>query len=177
MGGNCQLAMLDENGAHAYWLGTGVLITARGTVPESCWRATIRPSLPPIEHAPEFLVERCRTADICLPVVTDYSAAREFELGTEPKHIVLHHDGGRTEVPVEPIPTALESIITEAATAADLEATGISFAFSFEDALDSALSKLAGEPSNIPVDVTVESIKAGRGGIIPPYIAVTVKKA
>jgi hypothetical protein len=92
-----------------------------------------------------------------------------------PDEIVLYYEDGQNTgsktITVEPIPTA------EVAGPGPGQATGTSYAFSFEDALDQALTALQGEPSNQPVDATVTTIEASRGGIVPPYIRVTVTRS
>ncbi|HEY7874969.1 MAG TPA: hypothetical protein VIG64_07580, partial [Actinomycetota bacterium] len=159
----------------AFSTGTGLIITARGTMPESCWDVSITRNLLQVDP-PEFVLERCRTAPVC-PVVTPYSTSAEFDFGGDVGRVVLHHsENGNpvtTELTVEPIPTTLATSVE--ARNAD-EATGMSLAFSYEEALAHALDQLDAGDSSVLVEASVESVKASKGGIVAPYIAVTVKR-
>jgi hypothetical protein len=92
--------LADVDSASATYADGTLTIKAEGTVPENCWRVEISES--PIEiFPPQYEAVRHRTAEICRPVITDYSASGSFEIAEPDEPVTLHHAGGSTKVEVE----------------------------------------------------------------------------
>jgi hypothetical protein len=147
MGTDCELAKISQ--VRAFWAEDRLIVSATGDVPETCWEVTIQKSLITV-WPPEFAVERCRNEMVCLRVVTPYSASAEFEMGTQPNSIVVHHSGGSANVDVEQIPTVELFPSSHADEGGDFdEAVGMSGSMSFDEAFADGIRHLPRwEPSN-----------------------------
>lgn len=171
MGGNCELAPADE--VAAFWIQGQLVVAARGSLPDPCWDVSVVET-PATIWPPEFAVEACRTAPFCSQVVTPYSVANSFPLGTRPDAVTVRVEGESKEVPVRDIPTPPGGDAPSLASRGPAgeegydEATGLSRTFSFDEALRSALDALPRwHPAN-PDDmlvVEVTGIEAWFGGI------------
>jgi hypothetical protein len=74
MGEECQ--PLDPDEVRAFWVADGLLITAQGSFPESCWEARIRES-PLTIWPPEFILTRCQP-ETCAPKSSRRSTQRSI---------------------------------------------------------------------------------------------------
>ena len=164
---NCEPADRDE--VRAYWAGDHLLLVARGSHPQSCWKAELRRSALTV-WPPEFILSRCRTASVCLEVITPYVVTEEFPLNSQPETVVVHHAGGKDDVPVQLIPTATESISIEdipsesEASQADIRVTATSLT-SFAEAVDLAFRKLASDDRGLAA-ADVKRQWVTRGGFV-----------
>lgn len=165
---DCMPAECDE--IRAYWAGDHVLMVARGSHPESCWGAQLQRS-PLTVWPPEFLLSRCRTANICLKVVTPFVITEEFALNTQPAMVVVHHAGGKEDVPVQPIPTTAQSVSIGALGAeseageGEIRVTATSLT-SFAEAIELAFRKIASDGPEGLTAAQVERQWITRGGFV-----------
>jgi hypothetical protein len=175
------MAYLEPAEVDHAWAGynEGILrVRAAGNVPESCWRAQIRQSIIDI-FPPQFEAVRFRTRAVCLRVVTPYVVEQSFELPTTPGDtIVLHHAGGKMDVPVEPYGTPPDP----RPVAGYDEAEGRSSRrFDFGEALENAIANLppVSDPRPDWLDtVEVVGTEAQIGGIAGSHdLVVRVRRA
>lgn len=165
---SCELSERDE--IRAYWAGDHVLLVAQGSHPESCWRAQLERS-PLALWPPEFVLSRCRTANICLEVVTPFVISQAFSLSTQPDTVVVHHAGGKDDIAVQPIPTAGESLSVEAlASESEAARNGIrvmaTSLTSFDEAVELAFRKLESDGPQGSAAAQVERQWVTRGGFV-----------
>jgi hypothetical protein len=163
---NCEPSERDE--LRAYWTGDHVLLVAVGSYVESCWSPRLERSVLTV-WPPEFVLSKCRTADICLPVVTPFVISEAFPLGTRPEAVVVDHADGKDEVPVQDIPTAATAwsppspAVSEARDEVRVRATSLT---SFADAIEEAFRKI---PPDGPEGYTAAQVKRqwiSRGGFV-----------
>jgi hypothetical protein len=162
-----ELADLDE--ARAFWTGDQLLLTANGTMPQSCWAVDVQQNLLTV-WPPEFVLARYRTASICLEVITPFNVAEYFRLESRPESVVLHHRDGRTDVSVEDLSADQVALlgVLAAGTADFDEATGVSRSMSFDEAFADALAQLPPRKPSFPDQmstVTVTETGAWFGGV------------
>lgn len=162
-------ALLERAEARAEWLPGLLVITARGDFPESCWEARVERNWLQI-WPPEFVLTRCRTASVCLEVITPYAIVRAFPSGERPDSVVLHDADGARTVPVEDA-TALATggaALDESEEGSYDEATGLSASMSFDEAFANALQGLPSWSPPFPdamATVAVTQVGAWFGGI------------
>jgi hypothetical protein len=171
MAAECEAATRQK--AAAFWLGDGVLITASGETPESCWDVTIEKSLLTV-WPPEFALVQCRTQGLCLEVMTPFTVSEFFNMNERPNSVVLHWRDGHDDLTVEDIPTQQLVPFGPADAGREVagpdvdEAVGMSRRMSFDDAFADAINRLprwtASHPDEMSVVAVVE-IGAWYGGI------------
>lgn len=169
---------LAEVTAAEAWYGRGMLtLRASGTVPDTCWRASLRQSIIEI-FPPQYEAVRFRTGTLCLPVVTGYAVQDAFDLPEPPgETIVLHHAGGEMKVEVRTgEPPAVQQVEEYD------EAEGRSSRrFDFGRALENAIANLPPVTSPIPdwlYTIEVTEIEAQLGGIAGSHdLVVRVRRA
>ena len=93
----CPQATVDSVAAVCF--AGSLLIVAKGTKPNPCYRVTIQRSLIDI-WPPQFYVEACPPDEVCIQVIADYVTARVFAVGSCPETITVHGANGPHKVPV-----------------------------------------------------------------------------
>lgn len=161
---NARCVPASAEAVRAFWFGDGLIISAQGTLPATCWEARIDES--PLDiWPPEFILSQCSTAAPCLEVLVPYHVSESFPLGSRPDEIGVYDADGRRTVEVKDIPT--EKLASPAAEVEADEATGLSGNMSFDEAFADALQKLppwGGGPDEMAV-ITVVETGAWLGGI------------
>jgi hypothetical protein len=158
---------LDVEEVRAFWVGDGLLITAHGYLDEPCWEPRIEES-PLSVWPPEFVLTRCRTAELCPQVITPFHVDEQFPLGVRPDTIGVYDRAGKRSVEVEDIPTSELFALAEGDDGDFEEAVGLSATFSLEGAFKDALEKLPKWTPRHPDEmhaVVVTQVGAWFGGI------------
>lgn len=162
MDNDCTLA--EKSTLKALYKDGGLVLVAEGDLPTPCWGVQFEPSLLTVEP-PTFELIRCSTAEVCVEVVTPYRHGQSFQIG-EPRTVVVHHAGGREEVPVE---TATDLPTPSIAGDAGFDETGaIGYSReSLEAAIDAAIHNLKWKAPHADAMLDARITESGKvvGGI------------
>lgn len=159
----CQPAETDEVTASYY---PGVLtLRASGTLAETCWRVTISKS-PLAIWPPEFIIEQCRTSEVCREVLLPYSVETRFPMNAIPEHVVIHDAQGRREIPLDVAPDVASAQPSDA-DAVKGSFIGYSYDMSYDSALSDAVAQvpLSSKPDQGYFRFVVTDVRGEFGGI------------
>jgi hypothetical protein len=152
--------------ASAVHASGSLIVSARGEMPNTCWRVSLGKS-PLSVWPPEFYLEACPTSEVCLEVITPYTVLERFPMESAPEHIVLRGEGYEERITVDAEPVTR--------VGPDVGYVGSALGHDIGEALARAVSRLPPGPGTMGRSGTVEEIWYEDGGIVGPQVHVRVK--
>ncbi len=152
--------------ATAAWSGGKLLIQVEGTTPNPGFQVDIEPNLLVRGLKPEYTLTFLRQPGVWIQMVSPYRYSEVFDAPSRPGRILLHHQGGATEVEVQEDVVFLPE--PPQVPQEEEEAVGTSNSLSFDEAFADAVAQLRGPVRPHPDQMTqvkVSEVGATLGGI------------